>query len=104
VALRRPLALLEGLPTLDASGAALALGAQMDSDGLTGAVTLTWGLHRVVLRPDQLEMAVGLEKRPLPFAPFLFEGELILPLLPVAAALGRRIDWDAERNLVNVES
>lgn len=103
VALERPLTVLEGQPALDASGVALALDAQLTADGLTGAVTLTRGLYRVVLRPDQLQLEVGQERRPLPFAPFLFEGELILPLLPVAAALGRRIDWDAERNLANLE-
>lgn len=104
MALRRPLALLEDQPTLDGSGAALALGAHLETDGLSGVVTLTRGLHRVTLHSDQLQMVVGTEKRPLPFAPFPFEGELILPLLPVAAALGRRVDWDAARNLAHVEN
>jgi hypothetical protein len=75
------------------------LGAQIATDGLSGAVTLTRGLNRVVLHPDQLQMDLGLTKRPLPFVPFAFEGELIIPLVPIAAALGRRVDWDAERNL-----
>jgi beta-lactamase class A len=98
VSLPRPVVLLEGQPTLDAEGAALALGARLTQEPLTGSVTLTRGLQQVTLTTDLPTM----NGRPLPFAPFLFEGELILPLLPVAAALGRRLDWDAERNLAHL--
>jgi beta-lactamase class A len=102
VSLPRPLVVLEGHPTLDATGAALALGAQLEQDALTGRVTLTRGLGRVTLSPDDAALTALAGQRPLPFAPFYFEGELILPLLPVAAALGWRLDWDAERNLAHL--
>lgn len=101
VALARPIALFDGKPTLDATDVALALGARLEQDALTGSVTLTRGLQRVTLSPDQLVMG-GNAERSLPFAPFTFEGELIVPLLPVAAALGRRLDWDSERNLAHL--
>lgn len=101
VALPRPVALLDGRPTLDAAGAALALGARLDRDALTGSVSLTRGLLRVTFTPDVPVMG-GTTARPIPFAPFDFEGELIVPLLPLAAALGRRLDWDAERNLAHL--
>lgn len=100
LSLPRPVALLDGKPTLDATGAALALGARLEQDALTGSVTLTRGLQRVTLSQDVPVM--GGTERPLPVPPFTFEGELILPLLPVAAALGRRLDWDAERNLAHL--
>lgn len=101
IALDRPVALLEGKPTLDASGVALALGARLERDALTGSVTLTRGVLRVTLSPDQ-PLMTGTAERPLPFAPFTFEGELVVPLMPVAAALGRRLDWDGERNLAHL--
>lgn len=101
VLLPRPVAMLDGSPTLDATGAALALGAQMERDALTGSVTLTRGVLRVTLSPG-LSIMGGTTERPIPFVPFEFEGELIVPLLPVAAGLGRRLDWDPERNLAHL--
>ncbi|HYF80695.1 MAG TPA: copper amine oxidase N-terminal domain-containing protein, partial [Symbiobacteriaceae bacterium] len=79
------------------SDLAEALAAQVTWDHCLQTATLTRNDRTLTLGVGKADMHVQGETRPLLRAPAQFEGQLIIPLRPVAEALGARVDWDPER-------
>ena len=68
------------------SQAAEVLGAQLREDSET--VTLTWGSHRLVFRPGTPRFEADGKETPLPVSPLADEAGLLVPVEPLAQALG----------------
>lgn len=94
---RLPVALAGGHIVMGLSDLAEALAAQVTWDHCMEIATLVRNDRSLVLTIGKSDMQVQGEPRPLLRAPARFEGELIVPLRPVAEALGARVDWDPER-------
>jgi beta-lactamase class A len=96
-ATRLPVALAGGQIVMALSDLAEALAAQVTWDHCLQTATLTRNDRTLTLGVGKADMHVQGETRPLLRAPAQFEGQLIIPLRPVAEALGARVDWDPER-------
>ena len=73
-------------PCAAISQVADALGAQLRKDG--EAATLSWGEHRLVFRPGSPRLEADGKEMPLPAPSLPDADELLVPVEPVASALG----------------
>lgn len=94
---RLPVALAGGQIVMALSDLAEALAVQVTWDHCMQTASLTRSDRTLTLAVGKSDMHLRGETRPLLRAPAQFEGELIVPLRPVAEALGARVDWDPER-------
>lgn len=97
MATRLPVALAGGQIMIGLDDLAGALGTQVTWDHCTQTAALVRDARTVLLTAERPSMLVCDESRILPRAPRRFEDQLIVPLRPVAEALGIRMDWDPER-------
>ncbi len=90
-----------GQAWLQARMAAEALGAE--AEARDGEVVLTRGARVVRLRPGTRVMMRNSDRRKLAKAPYLRHGHLMVPLRPVAVALGAEVTFDAQRRLTKLD-
>ncbi|NLJ73329.1 MAG: copper amine oxidase N-terminal domain-containing protein, partial [Syntrophomonadaceae bacterium] len=79
-------------------------------NSITGAKVTTEAEDVIITKNDktikltlgQESFLVNEESRDLIIAPYLTDNQIMLPLRPVAEALGAKVAWDANSNTVNV--
>jgi len=86
---------------LQARMAAEALGAEVEARD--GEAVLTRGARVVRLRPGTRVMTRNGGRLGLTRAPYLRRGHLMIPLRPVAAALGAEVTFDAKRRVTDLD-
>jgi beta-lactamase class A len=94
---RLPGALAGGQMVMGLSDLAEALAAEVIWDHGMQTAAISGNGRTITLTVGKSDMQVQGETRSLVRAPGKFEGEVIIPLRPVAEALGARVDWDPER-------
>jgi hypothetical protein len=74
----------------------------IDVDPDTGRIVLHRGWRAVTVTIGSLVIQNGDLAGALPIAPYLRAGEALIPLAPVARALGARVDYDSASRTLNV--
>lgn len=91
----------QGQAWLEAAMAAQAVGAAVEVRG--PEVVLTRGARVVSLRPGTRTMIRNGERLTLAKAPYMRRGHLMVPLRPVATALGAAVTFDAKSRVTDVD-
>lgn len=92
----------DGRTMLPVRAIAEAVGANVDWDPATQTATLTQGDKVVKVPVGRKTIIVGGSDVPMDTAAVIKDGRTLLPVRPVAEALGVKIDWDAATSTVNI--
>ncbi len=76
------------------------LGAKVTTDQKSGATTITFGEHKLVVKPFQRELLVDGKPQKLAVPVVMGQGELVLPLKPVAEALGIKTKFEGKERIL----
>lgn len=95
--LRIPAAFLADELMVSADDLARTLGAECRFDPATQQISLLCGTKHAALTLGQNRLSTNGQEVPMPVAAFRFEHEVIVPLRPVAEALGVPVVWDPDR-------
>ncbi|MFZ5597726.1 MAG: copper amine oxidase N-terminal domain-containing protein [Bacillota bacterium] len=99
----RPFVNADGRTMLPVRAVAEALGSQVQWDESTQTATLIQGNNIVQVPVGRMNIIVGGKTVPIDTASVIKDGRTLLPVRPIAEALGVKIGWDAATSTVKIE-